>query len=518
MAAPSYTTDLLIYNSASNNTGWSELTGMTIGAGQDIDIDLAIHASICISQDRIKVGLNSHGFTGTGPTLPPDGVFLIWTKFFAPNSLDTFAAGGQRVAIGSGIGDYYGYYMDGSDTYAYGGWVNYAIDPSTSGSAEQTQGSPGTAFNTVGNGWNVINAISKGNPATTDIIRYGRGQALFTDGDIGNGYATFDGYALVNDDPTVGRFGLFQDVGGSYLWKGLMSLGTGSTAVDFRDSNVDITIDDTFKVSSRFNKIEVTHADSNIEWTGVNIKSLCATSKGDFEMVDDCALNWNTCVFTDMGVWDFHTSASLSAVTFRRTDQVRQSSSLLDNCIVEGSINSSSVVSDVPSSISNTSFTYEIGHALEVTTAGNYVFTGNKFTDYLADDTSGSAIFNNSGGAVTMSIAGGGDLPTYRNGAGASTLILNNVFVTVAGLQDNTEVRVLSGSVYPQIELAGIESATDGVSGNRSFTFSLPAATIVDIVIQSTLYENERLNDYTIPALDASIPISQRFDRNYSNN
>ena len=40
---------------------------MALGAGPDIDTDLAIHGSVCISQDRAKTGLNSQVYTGTGP-------------------------------------------------------------------------------------------------------------------------------------------------------------------------------------------------------------------------------------------------------------------------------------------------------------------------------------------------------------------------------------------------------------------------------------------------------------------
>jgi hypothetical protein len=85
-------------------------------------------------------------------------------------------------------------------------------------------------------------------------------------------------------------------------------------------------------------------------------------------------------------------------------------------------------------------------------------------------------------------------------------------------MQDNTEVRVYdAGTSNPQVELAGIENATDGVSGGRIFAFSLSAGTLVDIVLINVTYENQRIDSFTIPGSAASIPIQQRFDRNYVN-
>ena len=66
-------------------------------------------------------------------------------------------------------------------------------------------------------------------------------------------------------------------------------------------------------------------------------------------------------------------------------------------------------------------------------------------------------------------------------------------------------------------ELAGTEDATDGTADNRSFTFSLTAGVIVDIRIHNVTYETQFIADFEVPASPASIPIQQRFDRNYRN-
>jgi len=133
-----------------------------------------------------------------------------------------------------------------------------------------------------------------------------------------------------------------------------------------------------------------------------------------------------------------------------------------------------------------------------------------EYNNYGLDNTTSSSIYNNSGKALTITIAGSGDIPTVRNGTGASTTIIAGLTqVTLTGLVPNTEVRVLDNTT--QVELAGIENS------GTSFSFSLSSAIVVDIVIHNIEYEYIRINNFTVPSNDTSIPIEQRFDRNYSN-
>lgn len=165
------------------------------------------------------------------------------------------------------------------------------------------------------------------------------------------------------------------------------------------------------------------------------------------------------------------------------------------------------------------------GHAIEITSPGNYTldaqffegFGGTGGSNLVANSgPNDAAIYNNSGGAVTLSVTGGGDSPSVRNGASSTTTVVNNTLVTVDGLQDNTEVRVLDAADN-SIEYDGIENATAGSPGDRSFSFSLSAGTVVDIVILNVNYRlppNDRIEGFTIPSSDTTIPVSQVLDRN----
>ena len=72
-----------------------------------------------------------------------------------------------------------------------------------------------------------------------------------------------------------------------------------------------------------------------------------------------------------------------------------------------------------------------LGHGIYATAAGTYSFNGHKFTGFGITTSTDAAVYNNSGGLVTINVSGGGDSPTYRNGAGASTVINNNINITI---------------------------------------------------------------------------------------
>jgi hypothetical protein len=85
-------------------------------------------------------------------------------------------------------------------------------------------------------------------------------------------------------------------------------------------------------------------------------------------------------------------------------------------------------------------------------------------------------------------------------------------FLTLTGLQNGTEIRILSAGT--ETELAGVENVT---GGSFSWGYEYNPGDQVDIVIHHTDYEYIRLTNVALTPLGLSIPINQRFDRNYSN-
>jgi hypothetical protein len=90
--------------------------------------------------------------------------------------------------------------------------------------------------------------------------------------------------------------------------------------------------------------------------------------------------------------------------------------------------------------------------------------------------------------------------------------ILENVDVTLTGLQDDTEVRIYAAGT--QTELAGIESTSGG-----TFVGSIDTsqATSVDIQVIALGFKNQRFTAIDLTGGNVSIPVSQQIDRTYKN-
>jgi hypothetical protein len=161
------------------------------------------------------------------------------------------------------------------------------------------------------------------------------------------------------------------------------------------------------------------------------------------------------------------------------------------------------------------------GHAVELTTP-RVASQTNKGNDYVSYDVAdpGTAnnkgVYNNSGGAVTISTVSGGSNMTQdyqvRNGASASTTVTANTNVTFDKLKDNTEVRVFTAGT--ETEVAGIEDATAGTADDRNFQWSTSAGASVDYQLINKNYVIVRVEGYTVPADDITIDFQQRLDLN----
>jgi len=542
MAAPTYTTDLTTIATGDLNVDagtWDESTDAgwdTAGTMVD-DQNLYYNNAECVSAQYTKDGTGS-GATGPGTimyvhttafTIPADGAALIHHLWAAPPALNTLANGGIKVLAGTTLGDFYAWNASGSDfaPAPRGGWANYAINPAI-GSPDNTVGTV-TTYNMIGVAV-AATAQARGNPQACNAVRYGRCEAIFTDGDISNGYATFAGYGVI-DDSSTNRWNLIEPVEGGFKTQGLMSLGTAVTSVDFRDSNTVLNIRNTINVTSAFNRIEVNNTTSNVEWTAISILALGTISRGQFEVIDNATLLFNTCSFTDMGTFIFNDGTNsnvINGTTFRRCDKITTGGSTLDGCIIDNTFNATiAVTTSSPANaakISNTEFiSGGTGNGLEITgTATNITLSGLDFTGYSTTVDADKAIYVNiATGSMTINISGGSGVTasSHVRTAGAVITVSADVTVTFTGMKDNTEVRIYKTS--DNSEIAGIENATAGTTDNRSFAWAAPSTTDTYYVIHHwsgnyPFYKTIRKEGYIVPGTDTSVGINQLINRNAS--
>lgn len=159
------------------------------------------------------------------------------------------------------------------------------------------------------------------------------------------------------------------------------------------------------------------------------------------------------------------TGISFNGASFTSCYGINLNGGTLTNATVENSLSTPAVTTTDLGEISNTDFTSAgTGHAITITTAGTYDFFGNTFSGYGADTTTDAAIYNNSGGLVTITLADSDPTPTYRNGAGATTTIVSAV--------DNQSVTISGAVAGSRIQIYDLTSSTELYQGTPTFPYT----------------------------------------------
>ena len=531
MAAPNYTTNLAtledfeVSATTNNFTNYANNnSGKIVEDDTDFPIQSTHHAS---SEMRTAETASICVDNGSNITWTSGWNMFIWGVFLPANAVDTDANGGLVMMVGASTSSFYQWTVGGKDfgRYPYGGWQNFVADPEVT-NGRTTVGSPGTSYRWCGIGFDITSAISKGNPMGIDVVRYGRGDVVITAGDSGSGYATFVGMAAQNDN-SANKWGLFQENGGGYLWKGLLSFGTAATSTDFRDANRVIVIDNTRRVATDFNRIEITNASSNIEWDTVLVSSLSTQSKGEFECIDNATVAKVSCIFTDMSTFIYQSNSDMTGCTYRRCGQVTQGSASFDACFFDSSSATKALAVDTIADVTNCTFSSSgTGYAIEgFSVAGEYTLTGLTFTGYASTNgTTGNEAIHVTAttGIVNLNLSGG-NTPTIHT-AGATVNVVQSAVLTLGRIRATSDAYVYRADTKALLSNVSPVTVTDFVNDEGiqfyKHVYSYNAATLsgvgVELKVLSEAYENVRQN-YTLTADDARVEFQQRTDRNYEN-
>lgn len=449
-------------------------------------------------------------------------------QFNAPNriELNTLANGGIefRLVTGTGDSNYRSFYICGSDSsagkYQANGINGYTIDMNATADHASDPADTGTYDNTDVQCWGwIVDSVTNG--GSTHLSFHQRLHAFETSLDATNivkftGTSNFDDIIEevlgTADQGTDAIGGWVRKLGTAFFIPCAFQIGDASTATNFDMEGATVVSpgnaeasDPRFRLTTQAMRFYARLRDNvadDIILDGTFVWSTAAPFDLDFD--NSGSVNITGCSFNGMGDTTMGGSVSGSA-TFSLASG--------SDVIINGAVLDGSVINGNSQLHTETNLT-------------NLVINGDLAISSSADSTlsfnnvnvTGDVVNDSNSNTLTINATNGSVLTTSEPGTGNGEVnIINNTNITVEGLKDNTEVRILSGSSFPQIELAGIEDAIDGSVDDRSFTFSLSAGLLVDIAIISVGYENERINAYTIPTSDSSIPISQRFDRNYSN-
>lgn len=482
-----------------------------------------------------------------------NNTFYIWINCGIVGLLDTKANGGFRIRFtGATVTDWFEVYVAGSDDWPpaiAGGWTQFVVDIETARSTAVTNGwtngttpatsaiqrvgwagvTGGTMPRMVDNTWmDEIRRLPDGSPG---IIVEGRNGGT-TDWD------SADIYAQLGD--ATGTF--VPSAGGAWKINTPIQFGINDTSTHaFTDTNAvwlwddaEFLPDDVYAISA-LGDSTASGGTTNVTFgtktgtgnaaTGAQGLTIAAASTGarwsmDVDNAFLTSVGLYGCSFIHGGTFELdQSSTDLASTLFIDCVGANVSNASIVRASVIQPQNGDGVafmVTDDFGDIANSSFEFVDGHAIEITstTTNPQNNVGNTFDSSFVNsvNSTDAAILHSSAGSLTINSSGGSNLQTnsYRNTGGGSVTINNNISVTLTGLVNPTEVRVYTNGTTT--ELDGQENVTTG-----SFTFSLAASTVVDIRIFAVSYEPADILSFTIPASDTSIPVQQRFDRNYSN-
>lgn len=524
MAAPVYSQDLTTITEAESTTGWGALGGGA--SGLSASPDLSMQGTNCVDKQISASEKGQYYDPGANQTINAGRHVYVWLFNATPGLVSTLALRGLAVIIGSASNAYCQYHVEGNDTYGATGRAGrcYPIDPSVktsnTGSAPYRTlvGSP-TANNRVFGGTMNATGTVKGANLGVDAIRHGTG-AFITAGDSGTP-ATFAGYAAQNDSSS-NRWGILTELNdSSFELQGGFVIGQNNagtpTLAYFSDSNKNIFVVDTPHAASDFTKIVIDHASTEVFWDNISIQALGTTNRGRIIVNNaSSSVEINGGVFSGIGITTLRAGCTVTGATWQQAGQISQNGATLTDCIISNSFEASALLSDNPSLVSGCRFVSDgTGHAIEITTPGTYSLSSTIFTGYAGTNgsTGNEAIYNNSGGAVTINVSDGAS-PSVRNGSGASTTVNNTVALTISANVSlvGAEIRVYDNDNSPAgsygTELAGTES-----NGSATYVYSGSGGNSIVLQIMKSGYE-EYIQALTMPGANQGLEVVLRADVN----
>lgn len=324
MAVPAYATNLTdIILEMASTTGWTLISSGGGGANSLTapETDDFIQGSNCISRNPWTSAAIRGMLFNSSQTITSGHAFFIWAKSDVTQALDTKANGGLQVCIGSGTGDFKAYYVDGRDTAVKGGWICYAVDPTTTQSA--TVGSPTATTNQFGFRWSVpTSGPSKGFPYKQDCLRHGSSVNV-TEGDSGTP-ASWAALAVHADDGSR-RWGIVQQTETGAKQLGIVNWGTASTAVYSRETGGTTVFGVTSGfVSTNFTQVNFNHADTDIIWTSKTFVALDSLNRGQFlaNTSENPQVVLDSCRFIGINTFDASLDTDLIGCVFDSTNSV----------------------------------------------------------------------------------------------------------------------------------------------------------------------------------------------------
>jgi len=288
-----------------------------------------------------------------------------------------------------------------------------------------------------------------------------------------------------------------------FLWKHGMQFGNGSSETYLDVNNEAWEVGRSYDEDER--RLSVHYADNTVEFIYYGVSGDTIRHRNS-SLAAPTPFKWTIdASSTSAATWDFgglkiegagtvtlQDVTTFEAMTFLACGEILDNGAEVTGCrftVTDAVGADDGLVSwDSSTDISDSDFVatdLTDGHAIIIETPGTYTFTGLTFTGFGADGTDTAAVYNDSGGAVTINIAGGGNTPTVRNGASASTTVQSSVSVTVTAITA-TGTPIQNARVFLETSPGGVDifDGSDGTSltdSNGEVTTSYSGTTPVSV-------------------------------------
>lgn len=485
---------------AGDATFWDDIGG---GQGSSQDTGVVIQGAEARSR-RIDNRSGGFGFDAqTGLNLSAANTHVgFWANVLQPaqlTSINLSISGSGTSALGS---PFRSYLVTPSSFPTQGGFTRYFVNVSAdfTGSGGNFNSASvrnfGAEFTMGDVGGNAPNCI-------LDRIDFTASGLSVVDGTAPSPATFSDAVAFDQGNPN-NSFGVIGEANG-VLFQGAR-ITIGQTATIFNDSGFALVFQDQPFVSDTFMGLtcDLSNASTSIDFTGSLIRS-GGSKLGDLVYSGVAgAASLVSMTLDRLRVIELTQAVTVSNSAISSSGTVTQNGASISNVSITNSTAAVALDSDAPNALSAITLTGN-NTAIRITTPGTYDLSAWTFSGNTTD------VFNDSGGLVTIN-PGTNSLVT-QDGAGATTVIqanLTNVNLTGLIAAPPTEVRVYEGG--STTEISGQEDVTSG-----SFSFATDAGSTVDIRIANVEYEPADIVGFLVPGSDTTIPISQRFDRNYAN-
>lgn len=513
MVAVVVTFDGTRLNDSDSNTGWGNFNPSTGGAPaseganayQVSTANQGTNVGVVGRQSQSSADKRGVDYNGTAVDYTAAANRLMYLKGYVTDFADVNATFGVEFAMGSSDGgNSHSYNMAGSgaalpvySTYpAQGGYIITCIDPTIDTWADVAD--EGGTFDQTAVVWyafgaQMVQGNSKSENVAFDAIDYGTGLTLLS-GDTGTQGAYTDFYVF-DQDILNNRWGAAIGNGSSVTCRGIMSIGGSTTATEFVDTTSIVTFPDGYHSRGLFGvNVNLDNASNVIEDGALLI------GQGTRNGVDanDTRPDY-TVVGTTQTSADFnHTLRNFRDVEYTSVCEVddadiecmllTQATAHIQNSVVRTNALTNVATLQDPTQGTTTGLhdvafiQVGVGHAIEMDTVGTFDFENLSFVGYggttgsnptVSSGAADAAIYNSSGGLVTINVNGAsGTTFSVRNAAGSTTVVVEGAVTTAITVQDINDQTLLAANVYLQ--------ASDG-TGDLPFQDSVTITSVTTV-------------------------------------